>query len=171
MFDDVSMRGRVAIEIVSCSGYASEMLLRMGTQDRFVRNGRRLCRYDIDLLLTAKSLQRPANASRAFGMPGRKVAGASFICDHLHGGTVAHHAREGKFFSILFFPSVAYTTNIIRLTTAITNMAGQGPVSSVAFLTVLKDTDHDGLPDVWEAAHGFDTNNVADGLRDDDGEG
>jgi hypothetical protein len=71
----------------------------------------------------------------------------------------------------LLFPNIAYTTNVIRLTVAITNVAGQGPLSSVALLSVLKDTDHDGLPDVWEAAHGFDTNNVADGLRDDDGDG
>jgi len=74
-------------------------------------------------------------------------------------------------YSTLFFTNVPYSTNVIRIVAAITNIAGQAPVTTAAFLTVLKDTDHDGLPDIWEAAHGFDTNNAADGLRDDDGDG
>jgi CotH kinase protein/Chitobiase/beta-hexosaminidase C-terminal domain/Lamin Tail Domain len=73
--------------------------------------------------------------------------------------------------STLLFTNVPYSTNVIRVVAIVSNLFGTGPVSSPALLTVLKDSDHDGLPDVWEAAHGFDTNNVADGLRDDDGDG
>lgn len=45
-----------------------------------------------------------------------------------------------------------------------------GVGSSVATLTVLADTDHDGLPDAWEAAYGFGTNNPADATLDADGD-
>jgi hypothetical protein len=72
--------------------------------------------------------------------------------------------------STLLFPNMPFTTNVIRVTVIVTNLVGQAPVSSAALFTVLKDTDHDGLPDLWEAAHGFDTNNAADGIRDDDGD-
>jgi hypothetical protein len=78
---------------------------------------------------------------------------------------------EGRTNSFLLFPNVPYSTNVIRITAAITNIAGQAPATVAGLLTVLKDTDHDGLPDVWEATHGFNTNNAADGLRDDDGDG
>jgi len=44
--------------------------------------------------------------------------------------------------------------------------------SRAAVVTVLADTDRDGLPDEWELAHpGFDPANPADGARDDDGDG
>jgi YVTN family beta-propeller protein len=42
-----------------------------------------------------------------------------------------------------------------------------GPVT----LTVLADFDHDGLPDEWEAQHGLQTNNPADGGLDADLDG
>jgi len=38
------------------------------------------------------------------------------------------------------------------------------------YVTVLADADTDGLPDVWEAAYGFATNNNADALLDADGD-
>jgi hypothetical protein len=56
-------------------------------------------------------------------------------------------------------------------TVSITNLAGQAPLSTPAVLTVLADTDGDGLPDAWETANGFDPNVALDGLRDDDGDG
>lgn len=46
-----------------------------------------------------------------------------------------------------------------------------GVSSSPVQLTVLADSDADGLPDVWESAMGFGTNNPADGLADTDGDG
>jgi outer membrane cobalamin receptor len=33
------------------------------------------------------------------------------------------------------------------------------------------DADHDGMSDVWEQAHGFDTHNPADGKADADNDG
>lgn len=38
-------------------------------------------------------------------------------------------------------------------------------------LTVLADSDGDGLPDAWELAHGLGTNNTADATNDGDGDG
>jgi len=52
----------------------------------------------------------------------------------------------------------------------VVNEAGNANSSSVA-LTVLADFDGDGIPDAWEALYGLNTNNVADGLLDSDGDG
>jgi hypothetical protein len=38
-------------------------------------------------------------------------------------------------------------------------------------VTVLADSDKDGVPDVWEAEHGFNPTNSADGQLDSDGDG
>jgi hypothetical protein len=46
-----------------------------------------------------------------------------------------------------------------------------GAASSLAVITVAADTDGDGLPDFWEAANGFPTNNPASRLLDSDGDG
>jgi hypothetical protein len=43
--------------------------------------------------------------------------------------------------------------------------------SRVVALTVLADFDRDGMADYWEAAYGFNTNNAADALLDNDGDG
>jgi hypothetical protein len=45
------------------------------------------------------------------------------------------------------------------------------PLSSNAVLTVLADTDGDGLPDEWESVHGFSVTNASDALLDSDGDG
>ena len=74
--------------------------------------------------------------------------------------------------SVLLFNNLAYTTNLLRITAVITNIAGQAPVSAAVFLVVLKDSDHDGLPDLWETNRpGFNVNDPSDGARDDDGDG
>ena len=44
-------------------------------------------------------------------------------------------------------------------------------VSRAARLSILPDTDADGLPDAWEAAHGLDTNNLEDATLDLDADG
>ena len=55
----------------------------------------------------------------------------------------------------------------------ITNAANPSPGLSLdpVTLTVLSDFDHDGLPDIWESAHGFQTNNAADAQLDSDLDG
>jgi hypothetical protein len=74
--------------------------------------------------------------------------------------------------STIVIPNI--TTNFTgqRFTVAITNIAGPAPLTTNAVLTVLTDTDRDGLPDEWETGRpGFDINNAADASRDDDGDG
>jgi len=46
-----------------------------------------------------------------------------------------------------------------------------GAASTLVAINVLADADGDGLPDAWEAAQGFPTNNPANGLLDTDGDG
>ena len=52
----------------------------------------------------------------------------------------------------------------------VTNAFGLA-VSRAARLSILPDTDADGLPDAWEAAHGLDTNNLEDATLDLDADG
>jgi len=74
-----------------------------------------------------------------------------------------------SFFTLSNLP---YSTNVYRVSVASSNIAGAAPISTLAVLTVLKDSDRDGLPDIWEIGHtGFSTNNATDGTRDDDGDG
>ena len=51
-----------------------------------------------------------------------------------------------------------------------TNLLGVSPPSSNAVLTVLADSDHDQLPDVWEIANGLNPNDPSDAGLDSDGD-
>ena len=53
----------------------------------------------------------------------------------------------------------------------VTNLAGATAASADVSLTVLADFDQDGLPDLWEAQYGFNTNSVNEALIDSDGDG
>jgi hypothetical protein len=73
--------------------------------------------------------------------------------------------------STLTLHNVSTNFNGMRFDVAPTNIAGQGVLSTRAFLTVLRDSDHDGLPDIWEQGRpGFDPNDASDAARDDDGD-
>ena len=63
-------------------------------------------------------------------------------------------------------------TNAGNYTVAITNILGPATrLSDVAILTVLADTDRDGMPDTWENLYGFNPQNAADAFLDSDGDG
>ncbi len=62
-------------------------------------------------------------------------------------------------------------TNIVTYTVVLTNLGGAASISSNAVLTVLADTDGDGLPDEWEIAHGLDPTNGSDAVLDTDRDG
>jgi hypothetical protein len=62
-------------------------------------------------------------------------------------------------------------TNIVNYTVVVTNLGGPASLSSNAVLTVLADTDGDGLPDEWEMFHGLDATNGSDAALDGDGDG
>ncbi len=62
-------------------------------------------------------------------------------------------------------------TNTVNYTVVVTNLAGTASLSSNAVLTILADTDSDGLPDDWETAWGFSPANPGDAILDSDGDG
>ncbi len=73
--------------------------------------------------------------------------------------------------SIIVVTNIAMHFNGLRFRATLTNIAGQVATTN-ATLTVLADTDRDGLPDVWENGRpGFSVNDASDGGRDDDGDG
>lgn len=62
------------------------------------------------------------------------------------------------------------TTNVFSYSVGVTNAAGS-ILTSNAVLTVLADTDGDGLPDEWELANSLNPTNAADAALDSDGDG
>jgi hypothetical protein len=72
--------------------------------------------------------------------------------------------------TVLVFTN-AGTNLVANYDLVVSNAVGQ-LASSAASLTVIADTDRDGLPDIWENGRtGFATNDPNDALRDDDGDG
>jgi hypothetical protein len=76
-----------------------------------------------------------------------------------------------------FIPSSVYSVTNVNInhagtyTVVITNAATtSGALSSNAVLTVLIDTDGDHVPDEWEMAYNFSTNNAGDATVDTDGD-
>jgi hypothetical protein len=63
------------------------------------------------------------------------------------------------------------TTNQLQIAVAVTNLAGSSSLSSTAVITVLPDTDADGMPDEWEVFHNFDPDSPADAAEDRDLDG
>jgi len=63
------------------------------------------------------------------------------------------------------------TTNQFYFNVAVTNRAGISLLSSNAVITVLPDTDRDGMPDEWELWYNFDPNDPDDAFLDTDQDG
>src|SRR5215510_1035665 len=63
------------------------------------------------------------------------------------------------------------TTNQFTFNVAVTNVAGISSLSSNAVITILADTDGDGLPDDWELEHNFDPTDPTDAALDPDQDG
>ncbi len=62
-------------------------------------------------------------------------------------------------------------TNQFYFNVAVTNRGGISSLSSNAVITVLADTDGDGMPDEWELPHNFDPADPADAAQDRDNDG
>lgn len=61
-------------------------------------------------------------------------------------------------------------TNRFYFRLIVTNLAGSSVTSPNAIITVLADTDGDGMPDEWELAHGLSETNSVDATEDRDGD-
>ena len=62
-------------------------------------------------------------------------------------------------------------TNQFYFNVVVTNRGGISSLSSNAVITVLADTDGDGMPDEWELTHNFDPADPADAAQDRDHDG
>jgi hypothetical protein len=78
-------------------------------------------------------------------------------------------AATNNFYSF----SVPTVSTSLTYRVVVRNLANPQPgvASSVATITVLPDTDNDGIPDAWEVAYNLGTNDVADAALDVDGDG
>jgi hypothetical protein len=65
----------------------------------------------------------------------------------------------------------APATNQFYINVAVTNRGGVSVLSSNAVITVLADTDGDGMPDEWELFYNFDPADPADAAQDRDNDG
>jgi len=75
-----------------------------------------------------------------------------------------------------FYITNVQSSGFLRLSvTAINSLTGATigttNVLGIVSVTVLADSDHDGIPDVWENANGLNPNDPSDATRDDDGDG
>ena len=78
----------------------------------------------------------------------------------------------GPTHSTLILTNVGTQYNGAAFSAVVTNIAGSATGVRTVVLTVLADTDRDGLPDSWETGRpGFSVNDPADGGRDDDDDG
>ncbi len=75
---------------------------------------------------------------------------------------------SGSNASVIIFPA----TNQSGVTTVTLSVSDGIDTTDTSFIiTVLADSDHDGIPDVYEVAHGMNANDPADAALDFDGDG
>jgi hypothetical protein len=97
-------------------------------------------------------------------------------------GVLAPTNGLGRLFLTNGYITASPTNTVLVLTNVGTNLIGSYDLvvsnavgqllSAAAALTVLADSDHDGLPDIWENGRtGFSPTDPSDALRDDDGDG
>ncbi len=84
-------------------------------------------------------------------------------------GQTVSYVGDGGNASFLTVPNVL--SNAVYSVVVSNLVTHPGELSAAAPVTVLDDTDHDGLPDDFESANRLDPKNTADALLDSDGDG
>jgi hypothetical protein len=88
-------------------------------------------------------------------------------------GSILKASNTVSRFHEFFTLNNAHPTNTATWRVIVRNLARNTAtgVNQPFTLTVMPDSDGDGLPDAWELAHGFPTNNAANAPLDADGDG
>jgi len=127
-------------------------------------------------LITPAVVRQPASHSVAAGGP---VTLSIAVSGHPKPFTYEWRLGSvGKFTNVTVATNSFYTFTAPNIATSqayrvvIKNLANPTPgiISGTATVTVLLDSDNDGIPDAWESAYGFATNNLADATLDPDGD-
>jgi YVTN family beta-propeller protein len=109
------------------------------------------------------------NATFSFMVAGHPAPFGFFL--HKSSTTVTGYVSDNAIGFLSLFNVQASNAGTYRI--VITNAANPSPGLALdpVTLSILTDSDHDGLPDIWEASHGLATNNPADAQLDFDLDG
>jgi len=115
-------------------------------------------------------IRAPEGGSAAFSVALFPAAAPPFEYVWSKNGTVLDtHSSDQPVDFFTFTDLTAGDAGLVRV--AVTDAMTQGDTSVPVRLTVLADTDGDGMPDEYETGHGLALGDPSDAGRDDDGDG
>ncbi|MBM3848194.1 MAG: hypothetical protein FJ405_18145, partial [Verrucomicrobia bacterium] len=109
----------------------------------------------------------PAGATAVFSASAQ--GSSPFIYRWRRNGTAVVNITNTSSVSILVISNVQ-AINAGNYSVVVANAASASPASPNAALTLVTDTDADGIPNDWEVANGLNPDSANDALRDTDGD-